>query len=80
MRVNRGRKDDPLGPSIAAQKIDCRIIPRQPSQDRHCRAGKCGYPNRSMPRLESEHCDDYPDIASSREQRQGRLAFASEIK
>src|SRR5258705_4820125 len=49
--INCSRKNYPLCPSIAAQKIDCRIIPRDPYQNRHREGSKCDYPNRRMPRL-----------------------------
>jgi hypothetical protein len=56
-RVDRSRKNYPLRSSIARQKIDGWIIPREPSQDRNSRAGKCDDPNCSMPPLENQHCD-----------------------
>src|SRR6266480_3580797 len=55
--VNCSRKDYPLGSFITAQKIDSRIIPGDPCEDRQPDTCKGGYPNRSMPWLEKEHCD-----------------------
>jgi hypothetical protein len=57
VHVDSSWENDPLGACIAPQKIDCWIIPREPSQDQHRRAGKCVDANCSMPWLEKEHCD-----------------------
>ncbi len=73
VRINCSRKNDPLCPAIAGQKIDCRITPRDPRKDRHCDAGKRGYPNSSMPWLENEHCDlTFSIILALRSRREDR--------
>src|SRR5215510_4376009 len=46
-------KDDPFCPSIARQKIDRRITPGDPCQERHYEAGKYDKKNCSMTRFES---------------------------
>src|SRR5262249_7496271 len=56
-RVDRRRENYPLRPAIARQKINCRIVPRDPRQDRDCGAGTRSHSKRSMPWLEDEHCD-----------------------
>jgi hypothetical protein len=53
VRVDRSGKDDPLRPTVARQKIDCRIMPRDPRQDRYRHADKCDHKNRSVPRFEN---------------------------
>ena len=55
VRIGHRRKDDPLCPAIAGQKIDGRIIPGDPCKDRRRDTCKCSYPNRSVPRLENKH-------------------------